>query len=104
MDLAELTIDNARPLVGTSFGVPLANGGRTDLRLAQATGHGTASSATGNRAQGREPFSLIFVGERAVILSQGMYDIRSDTVRFDGIFLVPIGQDDQCTMYEAVFS
>ena len=103
MDLAELTIDVACLLIGTTFAVALPNGGGTELRLEIASGHG-AGLASSAEPEIREPFSLLFLGDRSVVLPQGMYDIRSNAACFEGIFLVPIGHDGYATQYEAVFS
>lgn len=105
MDLAELTIETVQPLVGTTFEIPLADGQTTTLKLEEVlpfapTVRRPRRSATVTRA----PFSLYFLGSRSLILPQGMYTLRSDATTIEGIFLVPIGQDEETTEYEAVFT
>ena len=38
------------------------------------------------------------------ILPQAMYTFRGETQTFERLFIVPIGQDDEATEYEAVFT
>jgi len=38
------------------------------------------------------------------VLPQGSYDLRSDAASFEDMFLVPVGQDNEGTEYEAVFT
>lgn len=105
MDLGELTIETARPLVGTTFAVSLPEGGTASLKLDDVQ---TLDVRQRRRARApqpkREPFSLYFLGEPSLILPQGTYDFSSSAVQFDGLFIVPIGRDDEFTEYEAVFT
>lgn len=53
----------------------------------------------------REPFNILFDGPRAPVLLQGTYALQHDS--FDEsviIFMVPIGQTDSATQYQAVFN
>jgi hypothetical protein len=53
----------------------------------------------------RDPFSLFFSGPAEQLLPQGMYDLQGETVKFDGLFLVPVGRgEDGRYEYEAVFT
>lgn len=106
MDLAELTIETAKPLAGTVFEVSLPDGGTTKMTLDDAL---TLDVRQRRRGRGapvpkREPFSLYFLGDPSFVLPQGMYDFRSENVTLEHLFIVPIGQDAQATEYEAVFT
>jgi hypothetical protein len=106
MNLAELTIEAAKPLAGTVFEVALPDGGTTQMKLDDAL---TLDVRQRRRVRGaptpkREPFSLYFLGEPSFVLPQGMYDFTSEALTLEGLFIVPVGQDDQNTEYEAVFT
>lgn len=106
MNLSELTIETAKPLAGTVFEVELPDGGTTKMTLDDAL---TLDVRQRRRARGaplpkREPFSLYFLGDPTLVLPQGMYDFKSDSVTLESLFIVPIGHDEQHTEYEAVFT
>ena len=52
----------------------------------------------------RAPFALVFRGEHAESLSQGMFELSNEETGALQIFLVPIGQSDGAFLYEAVFN
>ena len=52
----------------------------------------------------REPFSLLFRGPAAPMLSQKSYVLSTEATGPIEIFLVPVGQDAAGLMYEAVFN
>lgn len=51
-------------------------------------------------AEKRAPFSMFFLGDPKLLL----HTLHSEQVTLDGIFLVPVGQDEEATEYEAVFT
>ena len=105
MNLRELTIEKAKELEGTTFDVPLEDGKTTTLRLDEVASYALQSR---RRSRGpepkREPFALYLLGDPSFVLPQGMYTLRSAATTLDGVFLVPIGQDEKATEYEAVFT
>ena len=106
MDLGELTLEKAKPLVGTKFEVTLPEGGSTAMTLDEVS---TLDVRQRRRVRGapvpkREPFSLYFLGDPSIVVPQGTYDFTSDRVEFKQLFIVPVGQDEQATEYEAVFT
>lgn len=106
MNLGELTIETAKPLTGTVFTVTLPNGSTTTMKLDDAL---TLDVRQRRRTRGgpipkREPFALYFLGDPSMVLPQGMYDFTSETVTFESLFIVPVGQDTEATEYEAVFT
>jgi hypothetical protein len=106
MDLASLTYEAAKALEGTAFRVELGNGTAVSLRLDEA--RSLESRPRGReRKEGaprREPFALYFRGPRTPILPQAIYALRADTVTFEQLFIVPVGQGEEGTEYEAIFT
>ena len=103
MDLGELTIDFMKSFVGTTFDVETDNNGKTSLTLEEAVPLETRQRRQRVKPK-RDPFSIYFVGDRSVILPQGMYTLRNERLTLENIFIVPIGRDDKATEYEAVFT
>jgi hypothetical protein len=52
----------------------------------------------------REPFSLLFRHESAVLFPQRTYRMRNERMGEFGIFLVPIARDRDGFIYQAVFN
>ena len=105
MDLAELTFGKAKTLEGTIFRVELPDGESLSLKLDEVLPY---ESRQRRRTRGttpkRDPFSLYFLGPVQPILPQAIYTFRSEATTFDQLFIVPIGQDEESTEYEAVFT
>lgn len=101
IDLADLTLETARSLVGLDFTRPNDAGPDVVLRLLSAEPMRRDPSA--NDASDR-PFNLLFHGPADPRLTQGMHDLDHDAHRFVGLFLVPVGDRDGGFQYEAVFS
>lgn len=106
MDLSALTYDRAKDLEGTEFRIELAGGTVASLRLDEVSKADTGARRQRQRAAAprREAFSLYFLGPVNPVLPQGMYTFRSDAETFEALFIVPVGQDDEATEYEAVFT
>jgi hypothetical protein len=60
--------------------------------------------ANGHSSARQEQFSLRFRGDRDRILPQSIYPMKHDLIGDFDLFLVPIGQDETGTFYEAVFN
>jgi hypothetical protein len=105
MDLRALTIDAAKQLEGTTFEVDLPDGRSLRMTLTEALPYEIRQRrrSRGAPATTRLPFALYFVSPSDAI-PQGMYDFRSAEVAFEGLFIVPVGHDDEGTEYEAVFT
>lgn len=54
--------------------------------------------------QGMERFSAFFRGPREPLLRQAVYNLEHEGMGSFELFLVPIGQDEQGSRYEAVFN
>lgn len=52
----------------------------------------------------REPFSLLFRNEAAILFPQRTYTMKHDGLGEFGIFLVPIARDREGFIYQAVFN
>lgn len=52
----------------------------------------------------QEQFALRFRGSRNRVLPQRLYPMKHDSIGAFDLFLVPIGQDETGTFYEAVFN
>jgi hypothetical protein len=105
MDLAALTYESAKALEGTSFQIDLPDGTIVPMKLEEVLRYETRQRrSVRGKAPRREPFSMYFAGPPTPILTQAIYTFRGETVTFEKLFIVPIGQDDGATEYEAVFT
>ena len=92
-----LTLHDFAPLIGQAFTAHAAQG-TVELRLAEA-------SALRPSGVGRnEPFSLIFVGSRDALLSQGTYALEHAVLPGLEVFIVPISASDAGVQYQAIFN
>lgn len=98
-----MTIEAIKPYVGTTFEVSLPDGGTTKLTLDAALPYEVRQRRPTHKPK-REPFSLYLLGDPSMILPQGMYELRSEAMTFDNLFIVPVGRDEKVTEYEAVFT
>ena len=103
-----LSADLFEPLVGRSFAVELSDGVvplilRSVTRLPAPRRHDGSPKASFPAQVRTDPFTLLF-GGATHLLPQRTYRITSqslgDAVE---IFIVPVGQDGQGFIYEAVF-
>ena len=105
MDLAALTYESAKTLEGTTFQIDLPDGSVVAMKLQEVLRYETRQRrSVRGKARRREPFSMYFAGPPSPILAQAIYTFRGETVTFEKLFIVPIGQDDGATEYEAVFT
>ena len=98
--LESLTIDSFTPHVGTSFWAEFPNGAKVELRLLRVAKVMESEAAR----LPRHPFSLFFLGPRSHLLSQHMYTIAHPSFEAMDIFLVPVGEEAEGYVYEAVFT
>ncbi|MCB0245834.1 MAG: hypothetical protein KDI12_20645 [Anaerolineae bacterium] len=59
---------------------------------------------SGNPQRKRDPFSLLFLNEAAVVFPQKVYSLRHPRLGTTGIFLVPIARNRDGFIYQAVFN
>ena len=106
MDLAELTLDAVRPMIGAAFEVQHPDGSTLAMTLADALPfeiHARRSARSAPHPR-RAPFSLYFLGPPAPVLPQAMYTFRHDHFTLGQVFIVPVGADAEAVEYEAVFN
>ncbi len=58
----------------------------------------------GHSSPRQEQFALRFRGDRRQIFPHSIYGMKHESIGEFELFLVPIGQDDTGTFYEAVFN
>jgi hypothetical protein len=105
MNLNELTLETAQPLVDTVFQVALDDGRTLEMKLIDAMPFAIPRRIRrGSREPKRASFALYFLGPREPILPQRMYHFRSADIELAGLFIVPVGSDAEGTEYEAVFT
>jgi hypothetical protein len=106
MELADYTLELAKPLIGKIFEVELPDGATAMLKLEDALPYEFHQRRTSRKAPTpkRAPFALYFTGQPAPVLSQAMYLFRSDGETFGSIFIVPVSRDEEGVEYEAVFT
>jgi hypothetical protein len=105
MNLSEMTLETAKPLVDTLFQVTIGDGTMLELKLIDALPFEMPRRPVrGSRKPKRAAFALYFLGPCDPILPQHMYDFHSADVEIANLFIVPVGRDDEGTEYEAVFA
>jgi uncharacterized protein DUF6916 len=90
--------------IGDAFKFELEGGGELELELVGVEEGGAEASRAAKDAGLREPFSIFFRGPLEPLLPQGTYGVRQDDVGSFPLFIVPIGQDETGTQYQAVFA
>ena len=101
-NLAALTLDDARAMVGQDFIRSQETGPDIPLRLVAA--EPARRDPTAEPTESGRPFSLLFEGPADPRLTQGMHDLGHPEHPLTGVFLVPVGRSDPGWTYEAVFS
>jgi hypothetical protein len=95
--LEPLTLQQFAQLVGQVF-IAQAAQGTVELKLLEASG--LRSSGVGRS----EPFSLIFLGSRDAMLTQGSYALEHGALPGLEVFIVPVGMSDAGVQYQAIFN
>ena len=106
--LDRLTHESFAPYIGTEFRIHINASASVAAELVDVTVRSQrmprASWATSNEPQ-REPFSIVFRCPLEQPLLQQMYRIEHATIGvIEGLFLVPVGINQDGRFYEAVFS
>jgi hypothetical protein len=106
MNLNELTLETAKPLEGSRFDLLTADGRTLSLTLDSVQRYIVQERrrTRGAPVSKREPFALYFLGSPDEVLPQSMYTVRSESLTLEGVFIVPIGRDEEATEYEAIFA
>lgn len=97
--LAQITIDDFRPLLGEAFTLHAAGHGAAAMRLVEVRSLGRHSPA------GRESFSLLWHAPAALRqLPQGIHPVEHPALGCLELFVVPVGLDAAGLSIEAVFN
>src|SRR5262245_22370226 len=99
--LEALTHESFRPHVGTGFLVRLGPDATLALTLIEPAATGPVPAGGAAR---RRPFSLVFRGPRAPVLSQRIHRLEHAVMGPLEIFIVPIGPDAEGMRYQAIFT
>lgn len=89
-------------LVGEKFAVDAGEGGQLDLELLESRLHDPDAPAL-DESGARTPFTLLFRGPAEPLLPQRIYRLEHESIGALEIFIVPVGQDADGVVYEAVF-
>lgn len=97
-----LQITDFTPCLEQNFSIPV---NEQDALAAQLIEVKELSFTSDPRPAGQKmPFSLVFQIENNDILPQQIYTMENETLGKVELFLVPIGQDEKGTRYEALFN
>jgi hypothetical protein len=101
--IAAFTAETFRPRIAEQFRVTLEGGHTLELQLVEVTAAAEAPTSSAGRAGLRRPFSILFTGPLGPLLPQKTYSFQHEELGSFDLFIVPIGQDEAGTRYEAVF-
>ena len=82
--------------LGTTFRISLDDSNTIDAELSKVTELYLSAN--------QERFAVVFRGPKEPVLSQGTYSFTHEQMGEFSLFIVPMGQDDGGTSYEAVFN
>jgi hypothetical protein len=106
--LERLTCEDFVPHLGETFHLTGEETGPIELTLVEAI---LLRPRRARRRRGpalpkmREPFSILFRGPHVPALEQRMYHVEHHKIGvMDGLFIVPVGEDQDGRQYEAVFA
>lgn len=94
-----LTLEDFTPFVNTTFSASLT-ASKTEFVLVEAR----PLPAHPNAQLMRAPFSLLFRSTAAVLFPQQTYTVRHSVIGEFALFLVPIAQEREGFIYQAVFN
>jgi hypothetical protein len=100
--LDRLTVESFAPTVGELYALDDDELGRLELELLEARTHAPGAPPT-DAGGVRSPFSLLFRGPREPVMPQRIRRLEHGALGRLELFLVPVGQDEAGTRYEAVF-
>ena len=100
-----LTLQAFTPLLHAKFYAVLPDARRAELELVEVE---SIRNSSGNRRAGpglvQETFSLCFRGAPRESLPQTTYVLEQERLGRFELFIVPIGQENECLRYQAVFN
>ncbi len=99
VDVANATYETLNPLLGEIFRIEVEDGNPLEMKLIEVEEQGTPEAP-----EGRKPFSILFRGDKDILLPQAIYHLKHPKTGALPIFIVPVGPDEDGMRYEAVFS
>ena len=99
-----LTLAQFTPHLGTEFICRTPDGGTYPLRLAEAEASAIPARKGSRQAETRAAFSLVFLGPQNPVLPQSIYPLDHAELGTLPLFIVPIGRDEEGTLYQAIFN
>ena len=99
----ELTLQAFMPLLHAKFHAVLPDERRAELELVEVESVRNSNRRTGPGLV-QETFSLCFRGASGESLPQTTYVLEQESLGRFELFIVPIGQEDGCVRYQAVFN
>ena len=102
--LTDLRAGTFRTHMNTFFSIHLSPVTDLAVELVEVTEKGGMDRQQPSAAAHQERFSVVFRGARERLLEQAMYHMQHDQLGDLELFLVPVGQDQTCVYYEAVFN
>jgi len=97
MDLVTATAEDFQALVGESFTLHSEMAGALTLMEVELKPNHAGTDQ-------RTPFALLFKSAGTALLPQSIYQLEHSTTGTLDIFLVPVHQDEEQVLYEAVFN
>ena len=96
MDPSQYRVETFTPHIGSAFKVTMQAGASLGLELVEVQPGPTSPKVM--------QFSIFFRGPREPALSQRMYHLQHPRLGEMDLFLVPVAQEPQGMMYQAVFN
>ena len=96
MTLEELNLSDFQENLNAKFTLFLDTGGTVEIELTEAR--------QGKMTSRQEMFSIYFRGSNEKPFWQGLYPVEHEQLGKFDLFLVPVEQNEQGMIYEAVFN
>src|SRR5258708_10840568 len=90
------------PFVDTRFRLRTSGTGQIPVMLTRVNELRVNANEIALAQQGKECFSLEFVSRSSKRLTQGVYQLRNDSLGAFSLLLVPVGDSGQGEVYEAI--
>ncbi len=100
MEETGLVFEDFADKVGQTFTIGFSDAPAVVLSLAEAE----LLKGRHSPVKGRQPYSLIFVGQSEQMLPQRMYWLEHATLGQIELFLVPVGKDARGFQYQSLFN
>ena len=99
--LDKLTLDDFADKIDETFNCPLEDNEPVEFKLVEAAHQNTSGPAADGM---RESFSLVFTAPNEYRFEQGIFPLQHPELGNLDIFMVPVGEADDCIQYQAIFN